>query len=296
MHKIPKWIFLVVGFLLIIFFLGKVFSGSLILPQSFPLGPLSIHYYGLIMALAAASGFYLAIKRAPRFGVNPKQAEDILFWTIVGGFIGARIYHVFSSIGYYWAHPINSLKVWNGGLSIYGAVLGGILVIAILKRIFNLKSSLSAEASAKVEILNLLDWLAPSILLGQIIGRFGNLFNYEAFGYPTNLPWKMYVPEQFRPPAFIAFNYFHPFFLYEALGNIIILFLLLKVLKFKRPGEVVFSYLLLYNSLRFCLEFLRIDSTFLGIVRLNALTSFILICFSAICLFIIDKNDQKLKK
>jgi phosphatidylglycerol:prolipoprotein diacylglycerol transferase len=236
----------------------------------------------LIIAAAAASGFYLAMKRSKIYGLEPKQAEDILFWVIVGGFVGARLYHVFSSAPYYWQHPADIFKVWNGGLSIYGAVFGGILTLIALQKIYNLKST----------TLNLLDWLAPSVLLGQIIGRFGNLFNYEAFGYPTNLPWKMFVPVQFRPADFITVAYYHPFFLYELLGNLIILFILLKVFKFSKTGVLFFSYVLLYNSLRFCLEFLRIDSTFIGVFRLNAIASLVILLASAAGLVYVRKNPK----
>jgi prolipoprotein diacylglyceryl transferase len=100
-------------------------------------------------------------------------------------------------------------------------------------------------------ILVLLDWLAPSVLLGQIIGRFGNLFNYEAFGYPAGLPWKMFVPEQFRPQELMSYQFFHPLFLYEALGNAIILFTLLKLGKKLPSGRLFICYLLLYNMLKF---------------------------------------------
>jgi phosphatidylglycerol:prolipoprotein diacylglycerol transferase len=261
-------------------FLRLVFSGVLILPQTFNIGPLVIHYYGLIMALAAASGFYLAIKRSVLYGLDKKIAEDILFWVIVGGFVGARIYHVLSSAGYYYQHPVDIFKVWNGGLSIYGAVLGGILTLIILHKILNLSAGGGSASGGKSKILNLLDWLAPSVVLGQIIGRFGNLFNYEAFGYPTNLPWKMFVEKSFRPVKFQSENFFHPWFLYEVLGNLVILIFLLKIvepkLKKSSPGLIAFFYLLLYNSLRFALEFLRIDSTFVGGFRLNAIVSLII--------------------
>lgn len=270
-------IFLIFGILL-----NLVFSGALILPQFFHIGPLTIHYYGLIMALAAASGFYLAIKRAPQFGVEAKQAEDILFWVIIGGFIGARIYHVLSSAGYYYQNPIDIFKIWNGGLSIYGAILGGILTLWAIKRL----------STIHYPPFTLLDWLAPSVVLGQIIGRFGNLFNYEAFGYPTNLPWKMFVPEIFRPIQFASSAFFHPWFLYEALGNVIILFFLLKIHKSKAAGEVVFLYLLLYNCLRFALEFLRIDSTFIYGFRLNAIASFIIAVMGLIGLIYARKRAQ----
>lgn len=295
-------------------FLAYVFSGRLILPQAFSLGPFTVHYYGVIMALAVAGGFYLAIKRTTQYGLEAKQAEDVLFWLVIGGFVGARLYHVFSSIGYYSTHPIDILKVWNGGLSIYGAVIGGLITLLVLKRIFDFKFL----------ILNLLDWLTPSLIVGQIIGRFGNLFNYEAFGYPTNLPWKMFVPQQFRPPQYVYSNFFHPFFLYELLGNAIILFLIsyfersrtrrlqsenqtlwLSVRDFAAQqklsgrkilasgGSLFFLYLLLYNALRFGLEFLRIDSTFIGNFRLNAMASLLLCLIAGSALFYLSKQDAK---
>lgn len=277
------------------YFLSRVFLGYLILPQVFIIGPIEIHYYGLTMALAVGMGFYLAIKRASAFGIGRSSAEDLLFWVIVGGFIGARFYHVLSSFQYYFQSPIEILKVWNGGLSIYGALLGGLFVIWFFAdKILHLKSY----------ILNLLDWLTPSLLLGQIIGRFGNLFNYEAFGYPTNLPWKMFVPGQFRPEIFATASYFHPFFLYEALGNILILSLLLyltgfwtgqtaKAHIFIKAGTLFFSYVLLYNSLRFCLEFFRIDSTFIGVFRLNAVISLALVLLATGGLFALNYKCSK---
>ncbi len=277
----------------LIYLLSQVFSGRLILPQSFRVGALDVHYYGLIMAAAVAGAFGLALARSRRYGIGLQQAEDLLFWLIVGGFIGARIYHVFSSAEYYWRHPLDSLKVWNGGLSIYGAVIGGVITLWLYKRISHFRSPAGGS------ILNYLDWLAPSVILGQIIGRFGNFFNYEAFGYPTNLPWKMFVPLRFRPFGFGQYRYFHPFFLYEALGNAVILFVLLKFLepKFRRQGgsgRLFFSYLLLYNTLRFFLEFLRIDSTFLGAsgLRLNVLSSLALVIAAALALRFIDKQHS----
>ncbi|MCL5667258.1 MAG: prolipoprotein diacylglyceryl transferase [Patescibacteria group bacterium] len=248
------------------------FSGRLVLPQYFFLGPLEIHYYGITMAAAVAAAFYLAISRAEKYGIGKNQAEDLLLWLVIGGFLGARLYHVFSDLPYYWQHPIQIFQVWKGGLSIYGALIGGIAVLLVLRKIFNLKFKIS----------NLLDWLAPSLLLGQIIGRLGNFFNYEAFGYPTNLPWKMFVPAAFRPENYGNFSYFHPWFLYEITGNILILAYLLKFQKKTRPGGLFFSYLLLYNMLRFFLEFLRIDSTFLGPLRLNVLSSLLLCVIAAL--------------
>lgn len=275
-------------FFLLAFFLSLVFSGQIILPQSFKLGPLTIHYYGLTMAMAVGAGFYLAIKRSERFGLSNSQAEDLLFWLIIFGFVGARLYHVFSSFGYYYSHPLDMFKVWNGGLSIYGALLGGLVVLWVYKKLL----------ATHYSLLALLDWLTPSIIVGQIIGRFGNLFNYEAFGYPTNLPWKMFVPLNFRPTGLEAYQFFHPFFLYEAIGSLAI-FCVIKYMvepKVGRPaGRLFITYVLLYNSVRFSLEFLRIDSTFLGPLRLNAIASFVLAAVAAAALVLINRGTQAQK-
>lgn len=259
-------------------FLWGVFSGRLILPQLFHLGPFTVHYYGIVMALAVLVGFYFAEKRANQFGLDEDTRGNLLVFVVVGGLIGARLYHVLSLFGYYQYHPWQIFKVWQGGLSIYGAVLGGLLAIAVARKVIKVGSN----------FFGLLDWLTPSLLLGQIIGRFGNLFNYEAFGYPTMLPWKMYVPVSFRPPAFESFNFFHPWFLYEQLGNAVIFFVLLKVFKKGPLGSLFFTYLLLYNVLRFFLEFLRTDSIFWGPFRLSALSSLIL-ALAAVAYFIKQK-------
>ena len=154
--------------------------------------------------------------------------------------------------------------VWHGGLSVIGAGLGGLLTLCVI---------VMWKGYGKVPTF--LDWLAPSMALGQVIGRFADLFNYELFGYPTNLPWKMFVPADFRPTAYLSAGYFHPLFLYEALGSAFILFLLLWKTKQQgnEKGRVFFTYLMLYGTLRFFLEFLRIDSVFIGGLRLNALVS-----------------------
>jgi phosphatidylglycerol:prolipoprotein diacylglycerol transferase len=264
------------------YFLHKVFSGAWILPQFFQFGPLTVHYYGIFLSLGIFFGYWLARKRMSYYGLTEAEADNIIFWLIIGSFVGARLYHVVSDLGFYIHHPLQSLEVWKGGLSIYGALLGGVAALFVYRKILHLKSS----------VLDILDWLAPSLALGQIIGRFGNLFNYELYGYPTGLPWKMFVPEEFRSAGFENRNYFHPLFLYEAIGNALILFFLLKILKIKTSGLLFFWYLLLYNSLRFFLEFLRIESVFVGHFRQNAAVSLLLALFSAAFLLYFYKNAQ----
>lgn len=297
-------------------FLHFVFIGQIQLPQFFALGPVQIRYYGLFMAGAVAVGYFLAQRRASRYGIEPKEVDSIVFLAVIAGFIGARFYHVLSDLPFYLHNPGLILQVWRGGLSVYGAVIGG--AVAVVWHVYR-----HTSASQRVQrILNYLDWLTPSILIGQIIGRFGNFFNYELFGYPTGLPWKMFVPLRFRPEEFLSSANFHPLFLYEALANLIILVGLLKlyrrgVARFggpplgaqavaehpmgtnrdrtpSPPGALFFGYVFLYNIVRFLLEFLRIDSVMADGLRINALVSLALAVGALIYLSLIFiKHDRQ---
>lgn len=231
------------------------------------------------MALAVLFGYGLAKKRAVKFGIDSKQADDVIFYLILGGFAGSRFYHVLTSLSFYQDHPAQIFYVWHGGLSIYGAVFGGILGLYLYSKLSIINSKL----------LILLNWLTPSLIVGQIIGRFGNFFNYELYGYPTNLPWKMFVPEKFRSMEFMSFEFFHPIFLYEQIGNLILLLVLFKLEKFQtrdRNAYLFLHYILWYNLLRFGLEFLRIDSPMLNGFRVNAGLSLSLTLFAFVILFI----------
>ncbi len=269
MNRILKYLYLTIG-LAAIYLLYLVFQGKLIMPQALHIGPSHIRYFGIVLALSVLAAYTLAIKRASLYQINKNEAEDFIFWVIVGGFIGARTYHVLSSLPYYLQHPVDILMVWHGGLSVIGSLIGGLVVVYLKSK------------NIRQNFLSLLDWLAPSMVLGQVIGRFADLFNYELFGYPTSLPWKMFVPVDFRPAAYIGANFFHPLFLYEAIGNTVILIILLwKTKQADGKGKTFFTNLILYGILRFFLEFLRIDSVFIGSLRLNAIVSltFILVGF-----------------
>lgn len=252
-----------VGFFGMSWLLSPFFSGRIILPQSFGLGGIRIQFYGLIIAVSAIAGYWLALKRRKETGVSSEDADLIIFFTIIGGFIGARLYHVISEYEFYVHQPLQVFAVWNGGLSIYGAGIGGAIAIYAYIRYYK-----------KYSFLQLLDWLTPSAVLGQIIGRFGNFTNYELYGTPTELPWKMFVPVQFRIPPFEVNQFFHPLFLYEAAGSLFILMVLLK-LKL-RIGYLFLMWLLLYNVLRFLLEQLRVGSVIYSGIRVNAIVSLVL--------------------
>lgn len=259
------------GFFILVLMLQPVFSGRVELAQSFSIGPLRIQWYGLVLGVAALNGYLLATRRRRQaYNIDESQADTIILVALVVGFVGARLYHVISELGVYIQEPGQILAVWNGGLSIFGAAMGAVLGVWVYYQYF-LKPQ---TGEPKISFWVLLDWLTPSVVIGQIIGRFGNFFNYELYGSPTNLPWKMFVPIQFRLPAVELSQFFHPLFLYEAAGSAIILVLLLKL---KLPaGRLFLLWLLLYNVMRFFLEFLRVDSVVYSGVRINAIVAAVL--------------------
>ena len=256
------------GFFFAVWLLSPFFSGSIQLPQSFGVGGLRIQVYGLLLGLGAFAGYLLAMRRKEKFGVANENADNIILVSIITGFVGARIYHVISEFGFYLQYPGQIVAVWNGGLSIFGAAIGAVLGIYLYWKYF-LNSTSGSASSHQYSFLNLLDWLTPSIIVGQIIGRFGNFVNYELYGYPTNFFWKMFVPQPFRIPPYELSQFFHPLFLYEAAGSAIILVIVLKLKM--RTGMLFLTWLLLYNVMRFFLEFMRAGSIVYGGVRVNAI-------------------------
>lgn len=264
---------LVVIFSICLYFgLREVFNGSIILPQSFALGPLTFRYYGLLIAAATGAAYWLAERRRAAYGISARESEGLIVMLLAGGFVGARLYHVVSEFSYYLEHPLLIGAVWRGGLSIFGAMLGGVAVITFYYYYLN-RHNKPHKKQIVSTILNALDWLAPSLVIGQIIGRFGNLFNYEAYGSPAFLPWKMFIPAEFRISPFENVNFYHPYFLYEAILNVIILIILLYLSPKLRGGRLFFIWLILYNMVRFFLEALRIDSVLIYGFRMNMIVA-----------------------
>lgn len=259
-----------VGFFACVLILQPWFSGSKILDQQLILGPLQIQYYGIIIGVAVLSAYALISHRRIKFTIDENDSDIILFIVLLSGLIGARVYHVISEFNLYAENILQIFAVWNGGLSIFGAALGGLLGLWLYQR-----------KTKKYSLPILLDWITPGLVLGQIIGRFGNFVNYELYGSATNLPWKMFVPEYFRLPQVALESYFHPLFLYEAMGSVIILVLLLRLRW--QTGRLFLAWLLLYNGMRFFLEFIRVDSVIYGGIRINAVISLILVSVAIYC-------------
>ncbi len=227
-------------------------------PRSIEFGPVSVHLYGLIIAIAIYIGWHLAKKRAHLHKIPITIFDDpILLIPLVLSIIGARFYHVADNWQIYSTDPVTILYIANGGLGIWGAILGLFLGFVIVARV------------RKIDLLSALDLAAPSILLGQAIGRFGNYINQEGFGPPTNAPWGVFIEKQFRPAEFLSSAHFHPTFFYEAVLDSIFFIALLKMSgRLKIKGQVFALYLIFYSVSRFISEFWRIDTWTVGVVKI----------------------------
>ncbi len=241
------------------------------MPTGFQLGPLYIRFYGIILMLGAVAAALLAEREARRRGQNSEIVWDGLIWVLIGGILGARIWHILTpppsmveagfTTRYYLTHPLDMLAIWHGGLGIPGAVIGGVLALYLFSRRRNL------------EFILWLDIAAPALALGQAIGRWGNFVNQELYGAPTNLPWKIYIQPQYRLPEFQDQAYYHPLFLYESLWCLGIMIFLLWIGRRKADwlitGDIFLFYLLLYPLGRFLLEFIRLDASQIAGINAN---------------------------
>jgi prolipoprotein diacylglyceryl transferase len=245
------------------------------------LGPLPLRAYAICILLGIFAGYWLGRKRWVARGGSPEVLADIIMWAVPFGLVGARIYHVITDAELYFGagkHPIDALKIWHGGLGIWGAVAFGALGAWIACR------------RHKVPFLAVADAMAPGIALAQVIGRFGNYFNQELFGKPTDLPWGLEIAPGHRPPGYIDFATFHPTFLYEAIWNLGVIALVILVdRRYKLGhGRAFALYVAGYTLGRAWIENLRIDTVneFAGL-RLNVWVSMVLFVL-AVAYFIIS--------
>ncbi|KRT71770.1 MAG: lgt, prolipoprotein diacylglyceryl transferase [Candidatus Rokubacteria bacterium CSP1-6] len=246
-------------------------------------GPLAIRWYGVLMAAAMAVGLWLAYRDARRRGVDPEELLKASELALLGGLVGARLYYVAFNWDYYSRALPKIIAVWEGGLAIHGGLLGGLLLgggYAWWKRL---------------PLPRYLDIVAPSLALGQGIGRWGNFFNEEAFGTPTSLPWKLYISPPHRPLLYAQEEFFHPTFLYEALWDFLVFALLLWVLRdrvARAPTCLFWMYLGLYSVGRLIVEGFRTDSLMLGSIRVAQLASGIGIVLAIVLVPILLKRSR----
>lgn len=235
-------------------------------PIAFQLGPLVFRWYGLLIMIGALAGAYVASVEARRHGDDPDHVWNALLVCLVLGLIGARLYHVLSSpqgslvsFRYYLSHPSEIYAIWQGGLGIFGAVAGGVLGLLLYARYY------------KLPFLHWLDIGAQGLILGQAFGRWGNFFNQELYGYPTNLPWGIPIDPAHRLPAFASLppsTRFHPSFLYESLWDLlafaVLLYIAYRFAEHLREGDIFLLYLVLYPLGRILVELQRPDAWTIG--------------------------------
>ena len=228
-------------------------------PELFQLGPFVLRWYGLLIAIAVLIGLNLSSWLARQRGLDANLISDLLPILVLAAVIGARSYYVAFEWNSYQRSWLEAFAIWKGGIAIHGALLGGSLAVILFCR------------WRRVSFWNVLDVLVPSVVLGQAIGRWGNFFNSEAFGVPTDLPWKLFIPYGNRPKVFVDSEFFHPTFLYESLWNIGVFAVLIVLFRLGRqgkiplpPGALSCIYLLSYSLGRIWIEGLRIDPLCLG--------------------------------
>ena len=256
--------------------------------EGIKIGPLLIRYYALIIMAGVVAAAWLSTVEAKRRGLKSDFVWDALPWVVIGGIIGARLWHIFTppasmveqgiTTKYYLTHPLDAIAIWKGGVGIPGGIIGGALALLIFNR------------KTKTSFLQWADIIAPGLALAQAIGRWGNFINQEVYGAPSTLPWAITIDAAHRLPAFREFETYHPLFLYESLLNLLNMAILLIVgrkLKDKlKNGDIFLMYLVIYPTVRFFLEFLRLDpspvagininQTTMGIVAVAALATFVL--------------------
>jgi len=228
------------------------------MPEGFYIGPLFVRFYGLILMSGAVVGGFLAVRESKRRGYNPEIVWDLFIYLLIGGIIGARVWHILTpspstgiTAGWYFSHPLDALAIWKGGLGIPGAVIGG----------------------TGINFAEWTDIISPSLALGQAIGRWGNFFNQELYGAPTNLPWKIFIDPVHRLTNYLDVAYYHPLFLYESIWNLMNMFLLIWISRrfadSLKNGDIFLTYLVVYPIGRFLLDFLRLDASMVGGININ---------------------------
>lgn len=250
--------------------------------EGIQIGPLTLRFYGMIIMAGVIAATLLSYYEAKRRKLDAEIIFDSLPWVVLGGVIGARIWHILTppasmveqgiTTMYYLTHPFAALAIWRGGLGIPGAVAGGALAFYLYSRKKGLNFGLWA------------DIVAPGLALGQAIGRWGNFINQEVYGSPTNLPWAITIDPQYRLPEFMEYATYHPLFLYESLFNLanmgFLIWLSRKYAGWLKAGDVFLTYLVTYPIFRFFMEFLRLDNSFVGGINANQ-TLMIVIAFAA---------------
>ena len=255
-------------------------------PVALELGPLSIYWYGVIIASGMLIGYFIADREANRKGLPEGLFMDLMFYIIIASIVGARLYYVVFQWEYYSQNPLDIIMVNEGGMAIHGGLIGGFLAGIIYCRIKGFS------------FFQLADIAAPSLILGQAIGRWGNFMNQEAHGGEVSRGFleSLMLPEWIINQMYIDGAYYHPTFLYESVWNIIGFVLLILLRPKLKIGQTILLYLVYYSIGRFFIEGMRTDSLMIGESLRTAQFISILIIVAAAALWIYREMKYKLPR
>ena len=260
-------------------------------PIFLDLGFIKIYWYSIMLLVAFLLGSYLIYRSLKHEKLSEDKIVDMLFYTIICGLIGARIYYVLFNLSYYAKYPFEIFEVWNGGLAIHGGIIGGLIYLYLFSKKNN------------INILKLTDIFCVSLIIGQAIGRWGNFFNGEAHGYITTYNYlkKIGIPNFIINGMYINKNYYLPTFYFEFIWDLLGFIVLLVVKKYYKKikvGNLTGIYLIWYSFGRFFIEALRTDSLMIESVRVAQLISVFLFIIGIIILFYKRKDSRvsRLKK
>lgn len=256
-------------------------------PVVFEVGSFVFNYHGLFIALGIIVGTWITWRQLAARGHVGAMVLESLFFVIPSGIVGARLYHIVTEYDRYAGRLTSAVQVWDGGLAIYGAVAGGFVGLLTFCWFRDASPLVFADAAA------------PGLVLAQAIGRWGNYFNQELFGRPSNLPWAIRIAPENRPVQYADSTSFHPTFLYEAFWDVLVCLALLWVAhRFARQamkGDIFLLYIILYSIGRFFIETLRIDPSFLvgGVIRGSVFVSGALTLSAASFLFLRHRTGRR---
>lgn len=255
-------------------------------PVAISLGPLSIHWYGIIILTGMILGYYLANRETIKKGLPEDLFMDLMMYIIIFSLLGARLYYVFFNLDYYFFNPLDIIKVWEGGMAIHGGLIGGFLAGLIYTR------------TKGYSFFQVADIAAPSILLGQAIGRWGNFINQEAHGGPVAREFleNLMIPEFIINHMNIDGTYYHPTFLYESIWSITGVIILLLIRPKLPLGYTVFIYLIYYSVGRFFIEGMRTDSLMIGDMLRTAQVISVVIIVGSLVIMICRQQKYNLPK
>lgn len=244
------------------------------------LGPLTITWYSICILVGIILAAIIINKEAKKFGIQTSFVTNLIFWCVIFGIAGARIYYVLFNLDYYSASPMEVIKIWNGGLAIHGGIIAGLITLIVYSRKYN------------VNPLKMADISVPGVIVAQALGRWGNFFNSEAHGGIVSKSFlkSLHIPKFIINGMHINDNYYHPTFLYESILCLVgfIILVLYRKTKNNKVGNVTSIYLIWYGAIRFFIEHLRTDSLMLGSFKMAQVISIIMIIIG-IVMFIVTK-------